>query len=503
MFRIVRARLREDDGIALIVALNVMIIAIGLSLVVAWIAVTTNTDSGVDRQRAVSVNAAEAGVDAAFIALQSAGSQTNPLPCPGSADIGPLTVATPDQPVVTRSIAYTDMQGNAITDCNTLRANAQRSPVRAIITATANPTALAGVTEKRTRVFQALVTLKPVLQNGFQNAIFANSSLTVKNNHTVLGNQGDDANIYSNGDVTCPTGSLQSYHGKLLAQGSVNFVGKCSVTGDIWANGSVSIGHNLSTVGGQVISSTSSVSLADVSNIGGNIFAGTTISPSCPSPKCTQHLVQGPPPAQPFPRILKSLISEWTTPAGSNPPGLGYNTPIIDNNCDSGLVSRLQGYGSTGSGGKVLVETTCPVNFTVGNAKHFKISNDLAIFADGGYTSSGQVNMESGDGANHSLYWIVPSDTSVSCASASAPNITTDQNFGVDATIQMMMYTPCNANIQNHAQQFGQIYAGGTATIDNNFDMDFRPLPVVGIDPASEPLLHYDVGVTYKREVHG
>jgi len=77
VFALVKARLREEDGIALIVALNVMIVAIGLSLLVAWVAVSTNADSGVDRQRAVSVNAAEAGLDSAFVALQSMGSSTN------------------------------------------------------------------------------------------------------------------------------------------------------------------------------------------------------------------------------------------------------------------------------------------------------------------------------------------------------------------------------------------------------------------------------------------
>ena len=67
----------------------------------------------------------------------------------------------------------------------------------------------------------------------------------------------------------------------------------------------------------------------------------------------------------------------------------------------------------------------------------------------------------------------------------------------------MMMYTPCNASIQNHVTQFGQIYAGGSATVDNQFDMDFRPLPVVGIDPSSVPILSYNVDINYKREVRG
>jgi hypothetical protein len=513
VFSLVRSRFREDDGVALIVALNVMIIAIGLSLVVAWVAVQTNTDSGVDRQRAVSVNAAEAGVDAAFISLQAAGSTANPLPCPG--DLGNLSIAVPDQPTVTRMISYTDMQGNPITDCNVLRTNAQRSKVRAIITSTANPIALAGVTHKRTRVMQALVTLKPVLENGFDNAIFANANLTVNNNHTVYGNVGDDANIYSNGDVNCPTGSQQTYHGNLLAQGHIDLQGQCSVTGDAWGKNYVNIGHNQSTVGGRVISSTSYVNLANLSKISGNVFAGTTITPSCASPKCTQGLVQAAPPAQPFPQILRydpTYFSQWTTATTATPPGLGYTLLNYTGACDNTIVDQLQTYETNHPGVRTLVTTTCPVNFvgtSGGAAKNFSLTSDLVIFADGGFTSSNQVNVQSADGTDHQLYWIAPYDrTGPACAPTSSTtwnpgDIYTDNKFAVDSQIDMMMYTPCNANIQNHAEQFGQMYAGGSATINNNFDMAFRPLPVVGINPASEPVVHYNVDITYKREVRG
>lgn len=496
MFSVVKARLREEDGIALIVALNVMIVAIALSLLVAWVAVSTNADSGVDRQRAVSVNAAEAGLDSAFVALQSMGSSTNPLPCTGSTtNLGNLTINVPDQPVVTRTISYTDMSGQPI-DCATLAANAQKVPVRAVITATANPVALAGATQKRTRVMQALVTLRPVLQNGFDNAIFANSALTVQNNHTVNGNVGDDANIYSNGNVTCPNGALQQYHGNIYAQGAVSFSGNCSVSGDIWANNAVTLGGNNTTVGGRVISSTSSVSVSNLGGVSGNIMAATTISPtSCGSPKCTRGLVQSAPPAQTFPRIDKSLVSQWAD--------AGYDVQTYTGTC-ANIVSALQNtYAKTGH--KTLVMTSCSVSFS---STDLNLYNDLVIFADGGFQASQQVNMNSADGAQHLLYWIVPADTTVTCASPSSTtwqpgDIYTGNKFAVNSPVQMMMYTPCNADIQNHSDQFGQIYAGGTATVDNNFDMDFRPLPVVGIDPASQSTLYYKVDITYKREVRG
>src|SRR5205807_997943 len=116
VFSVIRSRFREEDGVALIVALNIMIIAIGLSLVVAWVAVSTNKDSGIDRQRAVAVNAAEAGVDAEFIALQTANPNDHTqLPCTGSVTALPaLPINVPDNPSVTRTISYTDVAGNPI-----------------------------------------------------------------------------------------------------------------------------------------------------------------------------------------------------------------------------------------------------------------------------------------------------------------------------------------------------------------------------------------------------
>jgi len=66
----------------------------------------------------------------------------------------------------------------------------------------------------------------------------------------------------------------------------------------------------------------------------------------------------------------------------------------------------------------------------------------------------------------------------------------------------LMMYTPCNADVENQSDQIGQVYAGMQVNIDNKFDMQFKPLPVFGVDQTTVPLISYDVDITYKREVH-
>src|SRR5207302_2723201 len=250
--------------------------------------------------------------DAEFISLQTANpTDHTQLPCTGTVTpLSNLPINVPDNPSVTRTISYTDVAGNPIS-CSTLYANAARVPFKAVITSTAAPVQLAGVSQRRTRVMQAVVTLKPVLGNGFSNAIFANGNLTVQNNHTVHGNVGNDADIYSNATVTCPSGSNQTYQGNIYSQHAINWDGNCNALGDVWAKNAVNLGGNSTTVGGRVISSTSSVSISNLGGVTGRVMAGTTVSPSsCPASKCTTGLVQGPPPQQQFPSILKSLISQ-------------------------------------------------------------------------------------------------------------------------------------------------------------------------------------------------
>jgi hypothetical protein len=236
--------------------------------------------------------------------------------------------------------------------------------------------------------------------------------------------------------------------------------------------------------------------------VSGTVMAGTTISPSsCTSPKCVKGLIQGAPPQQNFPSISKALVSQ---PGGWAEQG--YNVVTYAGTC-ANFVSALQSTYAHASGGqKTLVMTSCPVNFS---STDLNLYNDLAIFADGGFSSSQQVNMNSGDGAAHNLYWIVPNENAASCTAwSSVPgawhsgDIQTGQKFAVNSPIQMMMYTPCNADIENHATELGQIYAGMQVNIDNNFDLYFKPLPVFGVDANSLPLLSYNVDITYKREVH-
>src|SRR5688572_14798536 len=85
---------RTDAGVTLVIAMMVMGVVSVLSLVVVSAAIKTNQDSGRDRQRTVTVNAAEAGVDAVYASIQSSGTT---LPCRWPATGTATMNASPDQ----------------------------------------------------------------------------------------------------------------------------------------------------------------------------------------------------------------------------------------------------------------------------------------------------------------------------------------------------------------------------------------------------------------------
>jgi hypothetical protein len=97
------------------------------------------------------------------------------------------------------------------------------------------------------------------------------------------------------------------------------------------------------------------------------------------------------------------------------------------------------------------------------------------------------------------LHWVVPYDATASIPCAS-PGITTDQQFNFATTINMLVYSPCNISFSNNADHLGQVIGGSAVAINNQFSMQYRPVPVWGIDPTSLPLLSSKIDIVYKRE---
>jgi hypothetical protein len=481
----------SDGGSALLIALMVMMLAASLGAVVVKVAIDSNAQSGVDRQRTVSINAAEAGIDASFATIEGAG--TN-LPCvwpaSGNYDVG----AVPDPTHVTVAIKYYDASGAQLS-CTGGVLPATVTPSSALIDSTAQLPKLDNASRTATRYMQSYVKLTPVLGKGLTKAVFGQSTIVASNQATVYNGTDGDGNLYTNGNFSCA--NQQHYQGSVIApNGYIELDNSCSVDGDVWAATNVGSGSWNGTVGGRAIASTGAIALSGSGDVAGTLQAGTTISYSgCSVPnKCFPNQSTAAPvaPSQPFPHLLGDAATLNSTWAGD-----GW-TILVDSGSCSNVVSRISA--AAASTGKTLFATTCPVNFS---SVSITFKGDFAVFTGAGITTSQHVTFNANTARN--IYMVVPWDNyDSSLHSCPAGNISFGNNFQTAAGVSLMSYTPCDLSYSNNntSNNFGQLYAGGTVTISNNFGMTYQPLPLPtgALDPNYLPTLSYTVGILYKRE---
>ncbi len=482
-------RRRTDEGSTLIVAMMVMAIAAGLSLLVTSLAISQNRSSGVDRQRTIAVGAAEGGIDATYSAIQS--SALN-LPCRWPATGSANAKAFPDPTQVVATVQYYATAGGPPLPCVAGVLPAGATPTSALITSTATTPTLASNTSRGVRTMQASVNLVPIRGEGLSKAVFGESTIIASNRSDVNG--GPKANLYTNGSFICSNN--QNYQGSIIApRGSISLDG-CSVLGDAWARDNVTASNG--TIGGKVISSSSAITLTGNTSVGGTLLAAGAIAWSGCSManKCFANQASAAPPApyEQFP-ILRgdaTALQAWAN--------AGY-TIITDNSC--GITAWAFGDKIKDTyrllTGKNLVRTSCSVQFR--NTHDIKFAGDFALFASGsaGISTSNFVTFDS-TGPVRNVYLVVPYDAAV--RPCTSPGITTDNNFGSTINVKLLVYSPCNVTYSNNGvPSTGQVYSGSTIAINNNFSLTFAQMPVFGIDPTSLPALSYTVDILYKREV--
>lgn len=474
----------RDAGITLVVAMMVMGVVASLSVLVITVAIRANQDAGRDRQRTLTVNAAEAGVDAVYASVQSSGLT---LPCRWPATGTTSMNAAPDRVTAYATVTYYNTGGTAM-PCSggTLDASSVK-PATAVVDGFGTAPSIAGAPAK-TRHMQALINLTPVYGSSLNKAIFADGSLTFNNQTTLTGNNGPDADVYTNRDFVCQNN--QNFAGSVYSQGGIQVQGTCTIAGDAWAKGAVTYASGSNgSIGGRVLSSTGSVGFPGNFNVNGTLLAAGNISwGGCSaSGKCFPNTTVAAPPSLPFP-ILRgdnATMDLWRSQ--------GY-TVYDDNNCSSIKDSIINTYAQKTT--KTLVRTTCAVNFS--KDKDIPLSSDLAIFAYGGFSSSQQVSFTSSNGTPRVLHWVVPYDAAT--RPCTSPGITTDNQFNFATQVNMLVYSPCNVSFSNNSDHLGQVFGGSAVSINNQFSMQFRPVPVWGIDPTSLPLLSYKIDIVYKRE---
>lgn len=487
---------RDDRGIAMLMSLSVMLIAMILALVAVKITVSTNQDSGHNRQRVTAVAAAEAGLDQTFALMQSSGTS---LPCSSSGAVATGTVTgASDNPSYSVTVTYLGSSGSPLT-CAQISAGSV--PAQAVIRSTASPQRRLAGTVPAVRTMESLVRLTPLRDSGFNTAIYGSSGLTFQQHATITGNSGADANLYTNANFTCKNN--QSYAGSVYSQGSIDFQ-QCSAQGELWAKAGISVSNNAS-VGGNVSTSTGNATLSSNASVVGTVKAGGSVSWSnCTATKCISNATVAAPPIQPFPKLYdgSDLQAQWANQLGfttiltTQPNGSAWSCTASD---DSNPSNWIVHQASTLTAPTQL-HTSCAVTFS--NMKTVKLANDLAVFAAGGISSSHQATWDStSSAATRKLYWVVPISTSYS-TDCNAPGISTDQNFATADSVDMMLYAQGPISFSNNGTHIGQIYSACTVTIGNNFNLQYRPMPIAGVDPSSAPVQSYAVDVAYTREVH-
>lgn len=501
-----RASYRREDGNVLLVAVLVAAIALSLTLVVTAVAIRAQRASGVDRQQGASISAAEAGIDSAYAAVQNSGATA--LPCSWPASGTPASMGrAPDQTRVLVSITYRNSAG--VLPCAAGSSLAAGSaPVAASFSAAGSTQTIVGGSTAGRRVMESAVNLTPVRANGLDDALFADGTITVSNGGSVTGQTGSDADIYTNSSFVCANGTNRDIHGSVLAQGNVVFNDHCNVDGNVWAGGTVTgTKNNPTTLGGTVQAHNSGnagygISLMPNTQVGGPLTAvgGISWAGCSASPGTCTVADPGWPASKPFPIMRADTVALacWTATAptaGCQVPGGFTLRTLTGTNCGNINSQIVIGAATWMSKSILVVPSPCVVDFS---GADLAAKNDIAIFARAGIRAGNQTNVVNTGTGQRSVYWMVPYENG--SAGCTSPSVVAQQRLSVSSTAQLLMYSRCTISISNNSDINGQIYSGNQLDASNSFDLQYRPLPVFGLDPSSSPMSSYRLDVIYKRE---
>ena len=461
-------RLRDEErGVAMILAVSVAFVVLLLSTVVVAQSIHSVQSSGYDRERLLSVNAAEAGTNHWYAYLQTTPSLSMSVDPGCSASTGKLTISDTVQsgpsPAAFTSVG-TFYAADAATTMNCSTFNDTNFPsfvkVRSIGTINGSPN----------RTIETYVRLTPNY-GGFGAAILAVNGTTITNSFTVTGNSGNDGDIYIlNGNFRV-TNSMTLSGNVYVPNGTASIENTSTVKGNVWANGSVTL-QNSATIQGDALSSTSDItgsgSINDDATAAGNVVtAGLTIGGII-----TSHVTMPAVPTQAFPQITSSTA-----------PWIASGYSLVDLSTSTGatlcakardwIMNRWVSSGITNA--LIRINTTC--TFTNANNDVFPVRGNLAILSDGGFTFSQQSNWNAAAPTVKNIHFI-------NVYSASCPGTTRDISVGNNTNFNtwtnVSFYTPCRATLSNTNSFAGQALSKDV-TIGNNFKMAYKPVLVPGI----------------------
>jgi Tfp pilus assembly protein PilX len=444
---------RDEGGVALIMAMMVAFVVLLLSIYVLGQATHNQQQAAYDRDRLTAANAAEAGLDWWYQKVQNTVVENLPLTAyTGSVISGPNTVSFTATPTF-----YKDDKGSP----------GQEWPVNVQPTATDYPKSVKIVSvgtasDGSTRTMETFMALLPVY-GGFDGALIANSNTTFTNNFTVNGNAGND------GDIVILNGNFDAPSGLVTVKGSIyvgtpgyyaNIGTQLHVYGQVWAAGQVTINHPQA--------------LVDLD----------TKSTSFPHVQYDQSAWQS---------LGYTLFKTFT------------DCTSAENYVESSSASTNGTYNADAplNPGGIVVRITANCDYINSNNFTLNMASNLAIVTDGGI-DIGQKSTWNGVSGTKSLYFIHawPSSGTYPCF-ASNPDqkyetgdVYLGQLTSFDTHVQTSVYTPCEALMLNNNSAFQGQVIGGTMTVGNLFNMNYRPVLIPGAKVTG-----FKEDVAYIREV--
>jgi len=461
-------RLRDEErGVAMILAVSVAFVVLILTTVVVAQSIHSIDSSGYDRERLLSINAAEAGTNRWYAYLQTTPSLTMAADAGCSASTGLLTLSDtvqsgPSTAAYSAVGTFYASDGTTTMSCSSFSDSNIPSYAKVRSTGTINGSP--------NRTLETYVRLTPNY-GGFGAAILAVNGTTVTNSFTINGNSGNDGDLYFlNGNFRV-TNSMTLSGNIYVPNGTAQIENTSTVKGNVWANGDVTL-QNSATIQGDALSSSGNIGGVGTINDDATAAGTVTTTGLTIGGIVTQGVTMPAVPTQTFPQIT-SNTAPWISS--------GYT--LVDLSTASGatlcakardwILNRWSTSGITNA--LIRIDTNC--TFSNNNNDVFSILGNLAILSDGGFNLTQQSNWNGTTGSIKNIHFI--SVYSTTCP-GSTKDITVSNNTNFNSWTNVSFYTPCSASMSNQNAFSGQVLSKDI-TIGNNFKMNYKPVLVPGI----------------------
>lgn len=455
----------EERGMALIAALGVGLVVTLLTVVTVSISFHDTTQSARNRERVQAIAAAEAGINRMFAHLETA------TPATVQCSIDETLTTDPKSSFV---VTLYEEVGGSLQPLTCPPASLPE-----YVTARSVGNALG---ENPRRTMESRIKLEPITTSIFgPDAIFSDQSLTLSSNIQVEGDEGNNANVYSNGDNILLSNITVA--GTVYGQDEIVISSNSEVKKDIWALNRVEL--NSFAIGRRnVTSSTSTVSVLTNAHVYGDAKAGTSVTAAQGTVDglVIEDTPSGPPPVKPFP-VFTYDPADWTA--------LGYTINTYSGTGSTPCTNAKSFIEGIVSGNHVVrINAVCELSWTSNNVVN--VRGNLAVIHDGSIKLNSNARFVNPTAITRNLHLIAGLGT----GACSTRGIDFLSNSSIGSNLTTLLYSPCTVNMNSNSFIVeGQVVAG-QALFNSNTHLTYTP--VVGPETV---IVGYSVTPQYRREI--